>query len=121
MSELTGRLEAIEARHGAWYSGDDTTAEWADELSFVEGYEHDHDSTPRKRAMAHEITREDVPFLLELARKQQAAIDAVKAIHVPVMKDGEPVGCSACDWDHPVFSFRVLWPCPTVNALEAKP
>jgi hypothetical protein len=80
MSDLTDQLDAIEARHGAWYGGDDTTAEWPDPLSFVEGYEHDKDSTPRKRAMAHEIVREDIPTLLELARKQQAALDAVREL-----------------------------------------
>lgn len=68
------QLDDIYNRHIAWYNGDDTTAEWPDPLSFVEGYELDKDSTPRKRAMAHEIVREDVPYLLELARKQQAAL-----------------------------------------------
>ena len=109
------RLDDIQARHDAWYSGDDTTAQWPDDLGFVESYEHDRDSTPRTRAMAHEITREDVPFLLDRARKQQAALDAVRELHVA---EGNG-NCITC-WDFNADS-DVRWPCPTARALEANP
>jgi len=86
------RLDDIQARHDAWYSGDDTTAQWPDDLGFVESYEHDKDSTPCKRAMAHEIVREDVPTLLELARKQQAALDALLFVADNRADLSKPVG-----------------------------
>ena len=75
-------IEAIRARHDAWYGtefGCDLTesAEWHDDLRFVESYALDHKYSPRQGAMAHEIVREDVPELLaEVERLRDLLADA---------------------------------------------
>ena len=53
-------------------------------------------------------------FLLAMVREQRAVIERVRKLHVPVMEDGNPVGCSMCDWEHPEGA---PWPCGTLAAL----
>lgn len=60
----------------------------------------------------------DREHLLALVREQAAKLEAVRNLHEPVMEDGEPVGCSMCDWEHPSYDFNKPWPCPTLAALE---
>jgi hypothetical protein len=62
----------------------------------------------------------DVPFLLDLARKQQAALDAVRELHKPI-DSGDPrvVGpvCAACsEVEEEMYAF---YPCLTIEALES--
>ena len=80
----TDRLDQVNARHSAWYScdaetpvdytGEDFGATWKDDLGFVESYEFDKDQPRRQRAMAHEIVREDVPWLIERVRELEAKL-----------------------------------------------
>lgn len=93
--------DKIRERHEAWYDGDDSTAEWHDELDFVETYQQERDWTPRKAAMAHEIVRVDILRLL-------AAVEAVAHVHQAVRADVER--CVNC---------RTRFPCPTITALSA--
>lgn len=51
-------------------------------------------------------------------RELQARINQALALHIPVTEDGEPVGCSMCDWDIPGGD---TWPCGTITALEPRP
>jgi hypothetical protein len=90
MTDLTSRLDAIDARLAAAAPG------------------------------AITITPTDVAFLLDLARKEQAALDAVKALHVALdveVFDNPTTNsshiewlCGECDTDR--------YPCPTIKALE---
>lgn len=61
---------------------------------------------------------ENTRYLLDLARKQQAQLDAVRAVHeqIPGYRIGD-VACEACS----TSQGYVLYPCPTIRALEAKP
>jgi hypothetical protein len=96
MTDLTDQLDAIQKRADAPF----TTA--ANGIAQVDA---------------------DRDFLLDLARKQQAAIDAVKALHVAVdvevfdnpTTNGSHIEwlCGECDTNR--------YPCPTIEALEAKP
>ncbi|WP_066303279.1 hypothetical protein [Arthrobacter luteolus] len=54
--------------------------------------------------IAHSLA--DVPKLL-------AALEAVEALHVPVLEDGKPVGCRVCDWGEDDY-----YPCQTLTAIE---
>lgn len=71
------------------------------------------------------ITPSDIAWLRETARKQQAALDAVRAVHEPVdalMYSGSQQRkvqvCTGCGTDDGNWQ---RWPCPTIRALEAKP
>jgi hypothetical protein len=46
------------------------------------------------------------------------ALDAVLALHKPVLEDGKPVGCICCDWD---VKGNEVWPCATVAAITKAP
>ncbi|QCB97147.1 hypothetical protein E5206_09550 [Arthrobacter sp. PAMC25564] len=60
--------------------------------------------------------RTDIPALLAMVRDQQAALERVRELHVPVMEDGSPVGCALCDWEH---DDGMTWPCGTLAAITA--
>jgi hypothetical protein len=83
MSETTAKLDAIQARLDAAAPG------------------------------AITILPSEVAWLRDTARKQQTAIDAVKALHV---EEGNG-NCVVC-WDFNADA-DVKFPCPTIKALEA--
>jgi len=51
--------------------------------------------------------------LTAAAPKLLAALEAVEALHVPVLEDGKPVGCRVCDWGEDDY-----YPCQTLTAIE---
>ena len=97
-------LDAIEARA-------DEVAEW-----------RKHFRAPQNRM---DYSQRDVYVLLDLARKQQAALDAVKALHIESAEwgGGTCKECSRiaeeCTSGDSLYD-EVQWPCPTINALEGK-
>jgi len=83
MSETTERLDQIEAR------AKDATYSWAHEL------------------------REDRDYLIALARKQAAALEAVRELHAEDLFRGHlSNGCKTCG------NGEDGYPCPTIRALE---
>ncbi|WXW93185.1 hypothetical protein SEA_BRAYBEAST_49 [Arthrobacter phage BrayBeast] len=70
------------------------------------------------------ITPSDVAWLRETARKQQAAIDAVRELHAP--RDFDPVTDGVyfgqTNMDYQICHHdEELYPCTTIRRLEAKP
>ena len=120
MSDLTDRLDAIhnradKATPGHWEA---STGMADSAIVFMpDGYSFKINGHPDAKFIAG--AREDVPFLFVLARKQQAAIDAVKALHVmEFIEDGED-SRSRCD--ECLYEQDADEPCPTIQALGAKP
>ena len=69
----------------------------------------------RHRDFETATAERDRAYLLDLARKQQAALDAVKALHTEdVFRGHLSNGCRVC-------GGGAGWPCPTTEALEVKP
>lgn len=58
---------------------------------------------------------ENTRYLLDLVRKQQAGMDAVRELHRP-----DSLGRCTCTQNYAIGPWA-KWPCPTVEALEAKP
>jgi hypothetical protein len=160
MTDVTDQLDAIQARADAITPGPWRT--WKDDGgrrgSAVEtAWAHDADGADTELitdwcspADAEFIAAspDDIAFLLDLARKQQAALDAVKALHAPVsIYECDDNGfaqsedeskhvrdiCGTCsdssvtenlddgNYDLAGEWGEVGWPCPTIAALEAKP
>ena len=94
-------LDAIEARA-------DEVAEW-----------RKHFRAPQNRM---DYSQRDVYVLLDLARKQQAALDAVKALH----KRTAYGDCAECtrQVEESISGdgqySTVQWPCPTIAAITGK-
>ena len=81
MTDLTDQLDAIQARVDAATPGHWEASTGMADAAIVfmpDGYSFKINGHPDAKFIA--AAREDVPFLLDLARKQQAAIDAVKVI-----------------------------------------
>jgi len=135
-AELTARLDAIQARAteatpGPWKPDTGVRGDcvvWGPNGRFLMNMQaepHWIEYPGEKRSVSFDVdardarfiaaAREDVPFLLDLARKQQAALDAVRELHVA---EGNG-NCITC-WDFNADS-DVRWPCPTARALEANP
>ncbi|AYN55823.1 hypothetical protein PP635_gp44 [Arthrobacter phage Auxilium] len=125
MTAVSDRLDVIQDRvdaatEGPWMWGPETS-EWGDcgpnletvkrgpvysdgsqgaEEQIIGSWGHDANgisvATNDAEFIAH--AREDVPFLLDLTRKQQAAMDAVRALHRPINVYDE---CECPDGTHP--------------------
>lgn len=111
--ELTARLDSIQKRAdaatpGPWKIGGSGVV--ADREYVAMGVRTDPDA----EFIANAPT--DIGFLLDLARKQQAALDAVRELHAP---DDEG-DCGYCA-DYFCDTRKAEYPCPTIQALEAKP
>lgn len=132
MSELTDHLDAIQARvdgatPGPWH----LDRELPGDVPSLVAYAH-NDGVTIATYVADMIEEEadaefianaptDIQDLLDLARKQQAAIEAVGALHKRDHKDVEPWAKGyRYTGDHCAHDGE-SWPCTTMEALEAKP
>ncbi|QAY16099.1 hypothetical protein SEA_ELESAR_48 [Arthrobacter phage Elesar] len=126
MSATAERLDAIEARAnaataGPWEARREDLAMWvfsADEMLEAKlGYVGN--AGPLRDAEFIAQAREDIPFLVDLVRDQQAALDAVLGLHTP---DDEG-DCGYCA-DYFCDTRKAEYPCATVrtitDALEPK-
>lgn len=102
--------EAVEAAAKALWDGSDL----ARAHNAWEFLEEAVNIRPAFRNLARRALEAAAPHMLAEA---SAIIDQILELHVPVMKGGEPAGCSMCDWEHPIFTLRTKWPCPTVFAI----
>ena len=56
-----------------------------------------------------------VKILREALGRVHGTLEAILQLHVPVLEDGEPVGCECCDWD---YVGNESWPCATYRETE---
>ena len=101
---IKGRLAA--ATPWPWEVRTDDLTDDVDVVHATCGQKH----LPRTYADAELIANAPV----DVARLTRA-VEAVLELHVPVMEDGEPVGCSCCDWES---EGNWGWPCATLAAIE---
>jgi hypothetical protein len=114
-------LDEIQARLDAHYEDvayADDIAEGSDDL-IPKDYERHYCAEDGKDWPCPDVTdyaQEDIRYLLAELRKAHEALTRVEALHVPVIEDGDPVGCALCDWAHPDGDN---WPCNTRAAVAA--
>ena len=131
MTGVSERLDAIEARKNAATPGPwviETSREpfEAEKYSLLDierwrGY-HNSVQLGEDKATAEFIAHapQDITELLDLARKQQAAIDAVKGLHVFAHTDVEPWAKGyRFTGDHCAYDGE-HWPCTTAAAITGE-
>lgn len=102
---MSHHLDDIRARYIAWYNTDATydgtgEAEWPDNLKHVESYELEWRASRRQRAMAHEIVREDIPWLLaEVERLNARLADSWDEGYSESHECCGMCPSNACPWD----------------------